>query len=116
MLVRIWVLYACKLGSLAFCLAGLALLLRWPLILSISSGVIVTLGFAGALFAIICMVFRRPIACPICGGASTLVVAADKRIGVECERCGLVTADPFGEFRFRVEPPVNPPTDSGTES
>jgi hypothetical protein len=114
-LVRIWVLYACKLSVVAVCLAALAVFLDWPLTLPVCIALVAGLGLAGALLAIIHMVFRRPIACPICGGDSALV-AIDNRLGVECEHCGLVTAAPLREFRFRVDPPVDSPTDTDTES
>ncbi len=106
MLMRIWVLYACKLGWVAFLFLVLARSRHWPLVFAVCTGVFLALGLVGALLAIVYGLFRRPVACPNCGGASALV-AVDRRGGVDCERCGLVTANPFTDFRFRVEPPAD---------
>jgi hypothetical protein len=103
MLMRIWCLYVSKLGLLAFVLLALSMFAGWPVVRRVSTTVIVPLAIAGALMAIVYILFRRPIACPNCGGPSSLV-GDNKRCGVACERCGLVTARPFLDFSFRVEP------------
>jgi len=83
---------------------------HWPLAFAVSTAVFLSLGFVGALLAIVYGLFRRPVACPNCGGASALL-AGNRRAGVDCDRCGLVTANPITDFRFRVEPPEGDDTE-----
>lgn len=115
MLVRIWVLYVCKLIALAFGMVALSILLNSRLMLFIALAIILLICIAGALIALIYMVFRRPIACPNCGGVSVLI-GDNKRLGVECGSCGMVTANPLWDFNFRVDPPINLSTDSDSET
>lgn len=106
--VRIWFLYLCKVAALAMCVAAVGMFLNRPLLLWVSIPVIVPLMIVSVVMAFSHFALRRPMACPHCGGPSTLV-GSEGRFGIECENCGVLSVNTFTDFRFRVDPAAPPP-------
>jgi hypothetical protein len=109
MFFRIWFLYLCKLFpvGLVLVLVGLATGATWefaPTLKTIGGAIIVPLGIGGALTALL-ILFRKQLACPLCGQRGDLVVYGTSP-GVECVHCGLVYCkSPLLSFRLSVVPP-----------
>jgi hypothetical protein len=107
MFFRIWFLYLCKLFVLGMVLAAAGILAGGTAgraLKTIGGAIVVPLGIAGACTGLI-MLFKKRLACPLCGRQADFVLAG-KSPGVECACCGFVYCKrPLLSFRLSVEPP-----------
>jgi len=117
MFFRLWFLYLGKLVVLGMVLAvvGLAGGGTWAfghLLQTAGCAILIPLGIAGAFTAVI-MLFRKRLACPLCGRRGAFVLTG-KSPGVECDHCGLVYCkNPLLSFRLSVAPvETDNPTDA----
>ena len=109
MFFRIWFLYLSKVFILGIVLVGVGIAFPGPW-QTIGTWLVIMLGIAGALLAVV-MLIKRRLACPICGGASEFVMHG-KKPAVECDRCGMVYCkSPSLSFKLGVIPFEDSETD-----
>jgi hypothetical protein len=110
MFFRIWFLYLCKVFVLGMVLAAVGMAAGGSgelgrLLKTVGCAIVVPLGIAGAFTAVV-VLFRKRLACPLCGRQGDFVLYG-KSPGIECAHCGLVYCKrPLLSFRLSVEPPA----------